>query len=119
MTLLISGEPVPLRADERGTVRVGNTRVSLDSVILDYKNGATAEQIVFDYPTLDLADVHAAIAYYLRHREDVDRYLADQQNQGAEVRKQVEPIVAPGDIRERLLARRTAQGNDDAAVHGG
>lgn len=119
MTPLTSSEAVPLRTDEGGTVRVGNTRVSLDSVVVDYKNGATAEQIAFDYPTLDLADIHAAIAYYLRHREEVDRYLADRQNQAAKVRKQVEPIVARGEIRERLLARRTAQGSDDAAAHGG
>lgn len=118
MTLLISGEPVPLRTDEAGVVRVGNTRVSLDSVVCDYQSGATAEQIAFDFPTLDLADIHAVIAYYLRHREEVERYLADQQDQAAEVRRRIEPIVAGAEIRERLLARRAAQERSDAATPG-
>lgn len=109
MALLISAESLPLRTDESGVVRVGNTRVSLDSVVYDYKNGATAEQIAFDYPTLDLADIHAVIAYYLRHLNEVETYLADQQKQVAEVRAQIEPVVATGQIRDLLLARRAGQ----------
>ncbi len=119
MTLLISGEPVPLRTDEAGVVRLGNTCVSLDSIIFSYKNGATAEQIAFDFSTLDLADIHAAIAYYLRHREEVERYLVVQKDQANAIRKQNEPIVARGGICERLLARRTHQENKNAADHDG
>ena len=119
MTLLISNHPVPLRIDEAGVVRIGDSRVSLDSVVYDYKNGATAEQIAFDFPTLDLADIHAVIAWYLRHREEVEQYLTDQQRQAAEVRKRIEPIVANGDIRARLLARRAARDSNDASTNGG
>jgi uncharacterized protein (DUF433 family) len=119
MTLLISDHPVPLRTAEGGVVRIGDSRISLDSVVYDYKNGATAEQIAFDFPTLDLADIHAVIAWYLRHRGEVEQYLIDQQQQAAEVRKQIEPIVASGDIRTRLLARRAARKNNDASAHGG
>jgi len=113
MTLLISGEPVPLRTDEDGKVRVGNTRVSLESLVYDYKSGATAEQIAFDFPTLNLADIHAVIAYFLRHHEEVERYLADLQDQAGEVRNQIASVVAGGNIRERLLARRTDRSNGE------
>lgn len=115
MTLLISGEPVPLRTDEGGVVRVGNTRVSLQSVVYDYNNGATAEQIAFDFQTLDLADIHAVIAYYLRHRDEVERYLADQQDQAEGIRHRIAPVVAGGKIRERLLARSSDKDGKHAA----
>ena len=84
MTLLISDHPVPLRTAEGGVVRIGDSRISLDSVVYDYKNGATAEQIAFNFPTLDLADIHAVIAWYLRHREEVEQYLIDQQPEADE-----------------------------------
>ena len=119
MTLLISGEPVPLRTDEAGIVRVGNTRVSLESVVHGYKNGATAEQIAFDFSTLELADIHAVIAYYLRHSEEVERYLIEVQDQAGEVRKQVASVVAGGEIRERLLARRADKEGKHATDHDG
>jgi len=114
MTLLISGEPVPLRTDEVGIVRVGKTRVSLESIVYDYNSGATAEQIAFDFPTLDLADIHAVIAYYLRHRGEVEQYLANLQDQAGEVRKRIATVVAGGEIRERLLARRTDGANGES-----
>ncbi len=119
MTFLISDHPVPLRTDAGGVVRIGASRVSLDSVVYDYQNGATAEQIAFDFSTLDLADIHAVIAWYLRHREEVEQYLTDQQQRAVEVRKRIEPIVANGDIRARLLARREARESNDASAHGG
>ena len=118
MTLLLANQPVPLRANADGLVRVGNTRVTLDSVVYAYRKGATAEQIAEDFPTLDLADVHAVISYYLRHSGAVEEYLAAQGEKSADVRKQIQPIVAPQGIRQRLLARRANKDNTDAA-HGG
>lgn len=119
MTLLLCDHPVPLRTDESGVVRIGESRVSLDSLVYDYKNGATADQIAIDFPTLDLADIHAVLAWYLRHREEVEQYLTDQQRQAADVRQRIEPIVANGDIRARLLARRAARNSNDASANGG
>jgi hypothetical protein len=46
MSLLIIDTPIPLKTDSDGVVRVGNTRVTLDTVIGSFKEGATAEEIV-------------------------------------------------------------------------
>ncbi len=116
--LLLTNQPVPLRTDTEGVVRVGRTRVSLDSVVCAYHNGATAEQIVEDFPTLDLADVHAVISYYLRHSSAVEEYLAAQAGRSADVRNQIQPIVASEGVRQRLLARRANKDNTDAAPGG-
>src|SRR5437016_176196 len=79
-----------------------DTRVSLDSVIMAFNQGATPEQIVQDYDTLDLSQVYAAISYYLQHRDEIDSYLADRGHRREELRAQYNPHG----IREKLLARR-------------
>jgi uncharacterized protein (DUF433 family) len=61
--------------DEGGVVRVGNSRISLDLVVEQCENGMMPEDLVRAYDTLVLADVHAVIAYYRRHRDEVRAYL--------------------------------------------
>ena len=106
MTLLIEAPPVPLRADADGVVRVGGTRVTLDTVVEAFHEGATAEEIARQYDSLDLADVYAVIGYYLKCRTQVEAYLDERRRQGEEVRRQNESRCDPGGVRARLLARR-------------
>lgn len=110
MSLIIESEPVPLRVDSDGVVRVGGTRVTLDTVLAAFQEGATAEEIVHQYPSLDLADVYGAIGYYLRRRPQVDAYLAERKRVGEEVRRLNESRCDPAGIRDRLLARRAPGG---------
>ncbi len=60
---------------DNGTYRVADTRVSLDSIVYAYKRGELAEAIIQSFPSLTLAQVHGAIAFYLSHREVIDEYL--------------------------------------------
>lgn len=103
-------EAVPLRQDDEGIVRVGGTRVTLDSVVWAFRQGATAEEIAGRYPTLHLADVYGVIAYYLHQTELVDAYLRDRQAGAAATRAVVEARDDPTGIRARLLARRRGDG---------
>ncbi len=106
MSLTISKEPIPLATDADGVVRVGGTRVSLDSVIFAFKEGSTPEEIVQQYTTLDLADVYAVITYYLQHQSDIETYLDGRRAQREEIRNEIEARFDPQGIRDRLLARR-------------
>lgn len=105
MTLNTAPQPVPLETDSDGVVRVAKTRVTLDTVIDAFLDGATAEEISYQYPSLDLADVYGVIAYYLRRRSEVHDYLQRRRAQMEQTRLQVESRFNPMDIRERLLAR--------------
>src|SRR5690242_6767509 len=109
MTLLIPVEPVPLATDTQGVIRVGKTRVTLDSVIEVFLTGASAEEIVQQYPSLDLAEVYSVLGFYLGHRAEVDAYLEERGQKAEAVRRQNEARWDPTGIRERLLARRAAQ----------
>ena len=44
-------------------------------------------------------------AYYLRHRAEVEAYLAAQAREGAEIRVWIETYDPPDGLRARLLAR--------------
>ena len=108
-TLLIEVAPIPLEADADGVVRVGGTRVTLDTVVAAFREGATAEEIVYQYPSLNLADVYSVIGYYLQRRSDVEEYLRRRQQQSDQVREQNEARFDPRGMRDRLLARRAGQ----------
>ena len=106
MALVIAAEPVPLVTDADGVVRVAKTRVTLDTVISAFLSGATPEEIAQQYPSLNLADVYAVIAYYLQRRSDVDAYLRERQRRAETVRQENEGRHDPAGVRGRLLARR-------------
>jgi uncharacterized protein (DUF433 family) len=97
---------VPLSQDRAGVLRVTGTRVSLDSVIYAFNEGATPEEIVQQYPTLDLKDVYAVVSYYLQNRDEVETYLAQRQTERQELKKEIEARHDPRGLRERLLARK-------------
>ncbi len=99
-------ERVPIHTDADGVIRVGGTRATLDTVVAAFDAGATAEEIVQQYPSVALADVYSVIGYYLRHPPEVRAYLTQRQRQSVEVRQQNEGRFDPSGIRERLLARR-------------
>jgi uncharacterized protein (DUF433 family) len=78
MALSTTTEQMPLMMDADGVMRVGGTRVTLDTIVTIFEQGATAEEIVQRFPTLDLADVYFAVGYYLRHRVEVEKYLQER-----------------------------------------
>jgi len=85
---------------------VGKTRVTLDTVVAAFQEGATAEEIIYQYPALELADVYSVIGYFLRQRSEVEAYLQDRRQKADNVRRQNENRFGPQGVRERLLARR-------------
>jgi uncharacterized protein (DUF433 family) len=99
-------EMPPLKREPSGAVRIRGTRVSLDSVVWTYNEGCTPEQIVQEFPTLALADVYAVIAFYLRHREEVQAYLEQQERDAEEIRRQIEELCPQDAFRERIRTRQ-------------
>ena len=60
-----------------GAYRIGDTRVSLDSLVYLFREGMSAEGMVESYPALTLEQVHGALAFYLGHQKEVDADLAE------------------------------------------
>jgi uncharacterized protein (DUF433 family) len=107
MPLTIQTDRSPLRVDEHGAIRVGDSQVLLDIVIREYHNGAEPETIAHGFPTLDLADVYGAIAYYLRHRKEIDDYLDSRRQEAEKLRQEIEAQQPSRvELRAKLLARK-------------
>ena len=87
-----------------GAYRIGDTRVSLDSLVYLFREGMSAESMVDSYPALTLEQVHGAIAFYLGNQHDIDQYLAEgqreAQSQHAQSRKTNAELIA---ILQRAL----------------
>lgn len=102
-----------LGKDADGTIRIGSTRVTLDSVVTAFWEGAAPEEIMLRFDVLTLPQIYEALSYYLNHREEADAYLEKQRGEGEKVRRKLEEegITPRGaDVRERLL-RRKAKAN--------
>jgi uncharacterized protein (DUF433 family) len=106
MELSMTSTPLPLLKDAHGIIRVGGTRVTLETVVTAFKNGSTCEEIVYQYPSLQLADVYAVISYYLSNRAEVENYLEERQKRAEMIRQKIESNFDSQGIRERLLKRR-------------
>jgi uncharacterized protein (DUF433 family) len=105
----VQSEAPPLREDASGALRVGGSRVLLELVIEAFQDGATPEAIIQRFSTLALPDVYTVIAYYLRHRSEIEEYLACREQKADEARMRIESQQGDlSEIRARLLARATA-----------
>lgn len=103
---MVSTSEIKLTKTEAGVLRIGDSRVSLETVIIAFGQGATPEQIVEDYDSLELGEVYAVISYYLQNREEVETYLARRKVEREKLRRQIESRTNPNSIREKLLSRR-------------
>lgn len=107
MSFTVQTEAPPLREDAAGALRIGDSRVLLELVIRAFQDGATPETIVQRYSALTLADVYAVIAYYLRHRSEVEGYLARRDQEAEKARGRIESRQGDlGEIRARLAGKR-------------
>lgn len=96
-----------LQQNEAGVWLIDGTRVSLDSVIYAFNEGASAEEIILRFPTLKLPQVYTVISYYLKNSKEVDEYLQERELKREKLREKIEAKHSPKGIRERLLSRQS------------
>ena len=115
MTLTIASDPVPLRVDESGAVRVGGTQLPLQMFLIEHLGGADAQALHERFPRLALADIHAVLAYYYRYRPEVDAWLADCEAEADALQQKIESDPRNIALRESLLRSRKELGLDPDA----
>ena len=99
-----------VRVDEHGVMRVGTTRVMLDSLMAGFAQGHSPETLQQQFPALSLEEVYGAITYYLSHRGDVQTYLKRQEALWKALRAEAEKQASP--VVKRLRALRGADMSD-------
>ncbi len=106
MTQAFVAQAPPLVADDDGVIRVAGTRVQLEVIVVAFDAGATAEEIVQQYPSLELGEVCVVISYLLGNEAGVRDYVARRAASAKALRTDIERSLPTGGIRQRLLARR-------------
>jgi uncharacterized protein (DUF433 family) len=96
---------------DEGIWRIADSRVSLDSVVRAYWEGKTPEAIVEEFPTLAAEQVYGAIAYYLRNKDEIDKYLSQQAATWAQFQQTSD--AANGPLLDRLRASRKPTSDKD------
>lgn len=102
---MIENDPWPLRVDADGVIRVGKGRLTLTTVIEAYHSGMPPDEIARGFDQVP-ADVFAAIAYYLRHQDELKVYLDQQAYEAYRLREQIEGEQPPFPTRAELMERR-------------
>lgn len=102
----VSTIEIKLTKTKEGVVRIADTRVSIDSVIIAFKRGAEPESIQRSYDRLTLAQVYSVISYYLNNRDELDLYLAKREKEFEDKREANNDRFGLHGMREKLLARR-------------
>jgi uncharacterized protein (DUF433 family) len=94
-----------VRENDQGGLRVGELDVSLDSVVIAYQQGHTAETIQQLYPALTLEEVYGAIAFYLANQDEVHQYLQRQTGRWEQLRQTAAQNPSPVVARLRTIAQ--------------
>ncbi len=119
MSPAIQPMPVPLTVDDTDTIRVGGLRLTLDTVVHRFNAGDPPELIAESFPPVQLADIYAVISYYLRHRQEVDEYLRQRDDEAGRLRQLVEDRKLAARIRRRAQSRRAARREQNGAPDDG
>jgi len=104
-------DEIPLARDAQGAFRVGGTRITLDLVVRAFNRGATAEEIVQKYCSLQLSDVYQVIGYYLKHADDWLSTLKLARG----TRRQCLPLIRSGRQRAFEIAYSPARSPSEMA----
>jgi uncharacterized protein (DUF433 family) len=85
-----------------GGYYIAGTRVSLDSIVYEFRTGASPESIAQSFPVLRLEQVYGAITFYLANQTQIEQYLVENEKEYA---KQVQEARA----RDPQLYKRLEQ----------
>ncbi len=77
-----------------GKPRIAGSRICVSDIVLWTEEGQSPDEIVNDFPHLTLADVHAALAYYYEHREEIDRQIKEAEQYAEAMRTKKSDQVA-------------------------
>ena len=97
-------QTVPLTLWKDGSIRVKGTRLLLDMIVNAYRRGECPEEIFDSFPSKEytVADIYSIIAYYLTHKDKIEKYLAKREKEGEKIREQIEAMPGYSEKREEM-----------------
>ncbi len=82
-----------------GKARVDGTRIRVQDIyVWHVLQGQSPGEIVASFPQLSMADVHAALAYYWDHRDEIHREIQRAEEEYEEIKRK-----NPSLLRQRMM----------------
>ncbi len=113
MSNILNSDQIHL--DERGVAWIGDSNIKVIEVILDHVQALSPEQIHAEYPHLSLAQIHAAIAYYGEHTQEIDTLMQQWQEHYKTEYAKPESQALRQKIRSRISQKRLTTQEEVAA----
>ena len=93
-----------------GRPRRDGHRIQVEDVAIWHERmGLSPDEIVSEYPSIKLADVHAALAYYYENRERIDADIDAAKRLTEEMKAKASPSRL-----QQMLGQRTADAANDS-----
>lgn len=90
-----------IERDERGRPWVRGTNTKVAEIVMDQIAwGWTPEKMHEEHPHLSMAQLHAALAYYYEHKDEIDGQIEESKREAERLR----PVLEDPEFRERLIA---------------
>ena len=83
-------ETVPLVQLENGAIRVRNSRVTLETIVIRTQMGDTVERIHCGFPTVSVSQIKEILAWYYDNKAEADKYLREVEAEGEKLRQWIE-----------------------------
>jgi uncharacterized protein (DUF433 family) len=97
-----------------GRPRIDGHRIQVEDIAIWHERmGMSPAEIVSEYPSITLADVHAALAYYYENRERIDADIEAAKRYAEEMKAKAGPSLL-----EQRLRQRKADAQDDSLPPG-
>jgi uncharacterized protein (DUF433 family) len=92
-----------------GRPRIDGHRIQVEDVAIWHERmGMSPDEIVSEYPSITLSDVHAALAYYYENRQRIDADIEAAKRYAEEMKAK----AGPSRLQEKLRQRK-ADAPDD------
>jgi uncharacterized protein (DUF433 family) len=101
MTAIIS-EHIQITPDVcGGKPRIAGHRIRVQDIVIWYEHlNMSPDEIVYHHPSITLADVHAALAYYYDHLEEIRQQIRDSETFATQMAAET-PSILQRKLKER------------------
>ena len=77
-----------------GKPRIAGHRIKVQNIVIWYERmGMSPDEMVYHYPSITLAEVHAALAYYYDHLEEIRKDIEEDEVFAKEMKSQTPSLV--------------------------
>ncbi|NJP09664.1 MAG: DUF433 domain-containing protein [Leptolyngbyaceae cyanobacterium RU_5_1] len=84
-----------------GKPRIAGHRIRVQDIVIWYEHlGMSPDEIVYHYPSITLADVHAALVYYYDHLEEIRQMIHESEMFASKLAAET-PSILQRKLKER------------------